>query len=343
MTTAAFSDVMARLRDLGMTPAQVRALLPAWWEPAVAKTPSGVWETSLLLGRRLGLDAVALAQGQVAQLPGLSPPRFKHTVRVTPGQLGPATMIASSLAKAVVAALPLPDRPTLRGASAQDVRAQILRMPGARIDFNSLVEFAWNQGIPVIPLPNLPRGIRKMDAAAINVSTRSVIVIARRTDSKAWLSFLLAHELGHVCLGHVPENGSLVEGSITDSAEFDAQSQIDTQEQEANEFAHALLGGPQADRIIDTWGVGLAPVQLAGAAAQASDELACAPGNLLLRYAFRTKRWPEARIALRFHADDMDAQLALIDRMGRELDTRLVAEDLQEFVEAITGIAPQAA
>lgn len=340
MTTAAFSDVMARLRDLGMTPAQVRALLPAWWEPAVTKTPSGVWETSLLLGRRLGLDAVALAKGQVAQLPGLSPPRFKHTVRVTPSQLGPATMIASSLAKAVIAALP--DRPTIRGASAEDVRAQILQTAGARIDFNSLVEFAWKHGIPIIPLPNLPRGIRKMDAAAINVGSRPVIVIARRTDSKAWLSFLLAHELGHVCLGHVPENGSLVEGSITDSAEFDAQSQIDTQEQEANEFAHTLLGGPEADRIIATWGTNLAPVQLAGAAAHASDELACAPGNLLLRYAFRTKRWPEARMALRFHAEDMDAQQALVTRMGRELDTRLVADDLQDFVEAITGIAPQA-
>lgn len=87
----------------------------------------------------------------------------------------------------------------------------------------------------------------------------------------------------------------------------------------------------------------MAPIELASEAASASDTLACAPGHLLLRYAFLTHRWPEARMALRFHAEDMDAQVALIDRMSSELDASQVGDDMQDFVENVTGISARAA
>ena len=63
-----------------------------------------------------------------------------------------------------------------------------------------------------------------------------------------------------------------------------------------------------------------------------------APGHLILRHGFKTKRWPEARSALNFLADDMDAQTALLDRMREEIDTAAISDDMQDFVEQITGI-----
>jgi Zn-dependent peptidase ImmA (M78 family) len=340
MTTATLSEVYRGLEQFGLSKSQVAAILPDWWAPPMARSDAGLWETAVLLGRRLSLDAAALLQGRIEQTPDVAQPRFKHTVRVTPMELGPAVSIASSLAKAILAATS--ERGEIEPRSASSVREAILSNPKARIDFDSLLEFCWGAGIPVIPLPNLPRGVRKMDAAAIKIGARYAIVIALHKDSKAWLSFLLAHELGHICLGHVPENAAIVEGSLRDSTVFDVESQQDTQETQANEFAHALLGGADADAIISRWNPTTSPVTLAANATQDAAALRTAPGHLILRHAFRTHRWPTSQSALHFLADDFDAQASLVSRLQAEIDTNAIAEDLQDYVEQITGVAPQA-
>jgi len=339
MTTSALKEVFRGLKTVGLTKGQVTALLPDWWEPDVATTKAGLFETALLLGRRLSLDASALLEGKIEKAPGLSAPRFKHTVRVTAQQLEPATLLAFSLARAVIGSMPVQHVAITRSAAA--VRKGILGNGTRRVDFDSILSFCWASGIPVIPIPNLPRGVRKMDAAAIKVGERPVIVIALRSNSKAWLSFLLAHELGHICLNHVAENTALVEGSLNDSADFDADTQQDRQEVEANDFAHAILGGARADEVIARWPSALPPVSLATLAMDDANTLQAAAGHLVLRYGFLTKRWPEARGALNFLAEDMDAQSALVDRMRAEIDTASLGDDMQQFVEQITGISPK--
>lgn len=340
MTIRPYKELLGRLRTLGLTRAQVHALLPEWWDAQAADTPAGAWEFVLMISRRLGLDAPALAAGEIQPRGGVSAPRFKHTVRVTEDELQVATRIASSLVHAVVAAMDQPAR-DLR-MSASDVRQTILQHH-SRVDFDALLNFAWKAGIPVVPLPNLPSGVKKMDAAALRVEQHPAIVIARKNDSKAWLSFVLAHELGHVLLGHLPEDGAIVEGSLKDTSDFDAESQLDDQELQANAFAHAVLGGAAADEVIQRWKPRATMMELVDSAMTAAPDIRAAPGHLILRYAFLTRRWAEANMALRFLADDMDAQNTLVARMSENIDTRLVADDLQDFVEQITGISARAA
>ena len=339
MTTSPLADLYRGLESVGLSRRQVASILPEWWGPEMASSTSGLRETALLLGRRLNLDAAALMEGRVQAVREVSPPRYKHTVRVTAEQLVPATLIASSLAKAILGATP--ERGFLPSQRAADVRADLLAPPEARIDFESLLGYCWQHGIPIIPLPNLPKGVRKMDAAAIRVGQRSAIVIALRNNSKAWLSFLLAHELGHLCLNHVSSDTAIVEGSLSDSTEFDAQSQHDTQELEANAFAHTLLAGPQADAIVRGWSSNLTPIAMANRAIDEAVALRTAPGHLILRYAFLTHRWPDARSALNFLAEDLDAQSGLVERLREEIDTASLGNDLQEYVEQITGIGPK--
>lgn len=342
MTVLPYRDLVTRLKALGLSKAQLGALMPSWWDATAAATGAGAWEFALLISRRLGLDAVALAQGEVRPLGVVSEPRFKHTARVTPEDLGAAARIAAALAKAIVAAMPA--RPPLHAATTPaQVREAILGMGAKRVDFDSLLAFAWRQGIAVIPLPNLPKGVKKMDAAALRVDGRPVIVIARKSDSKAWLSFILAHELGHLLLGHVPDNGSIVEGSIQDSAKFDAESQMDVHEREANDFAHAVLAGDRADALVRTWSTRASMTELVDLASAAAPALASAPGQLILRYAFLTQRWMEAAMALRFLADDVEAQDALVEKLATQIDTGEIGDDLQEFVEQVTGISRRAA
>ena len=341
MNVLPYRDLMATLRRIGLNKRQVGALLPDWWEEATASTTAGAWEFVLMISRRLGLDAVELAQGEVRALGEVSEPRFKHTARVTAQDLQAATRIAGALAKAVVAAMPAqPPTPRL---TAQEVRARILAKPDARVDFDSLLAFAWESGIPVIPLPNLPAGVKKMDAVAMKVESRPAIVIARKNDSKAWLSFILAHELGHILLGHVPDNGSIVEGSIKDTSDFEAESQLDQQEREANTFAHNVLGGRELEQAVSSWGTRATMMELVDKALEGGPRLKTAPGHLILRYAFTSRRWADANLALRFLADDLDAQATLVDRMAQQIDTGAIAGDLQEFVEHITGVAARAA
>ena len=341
MNVLPYKDLVARLRTVGLTKGQVGALMPDWWDTAAANSTAGAWEFVLMVSRRLGLDAVALASGEVCRLGEVSAPRFKHTVRVSSEDLGPASLIASALAKAIVAATP-PKPATGRQTPAQ-VREAVLAAGAARVDFDALLDFAWQRGIPVIPLPHLPNGVKKMDAAALRVGKRPAIVIARRNESKAWLSFILAHELGHILLGHVPENGSIVEGSIHDTAAFEAESQLDLQEREANDFAHAVLGGEDADVVVSQWTPRASEMQLVDAALAAAPALRTAPAQLILRYAFLTRRWVQASMALRFMADDVDAQGALVNRLSQEIDTAQLGDDLQEFVEKVTGITARAA
>lgn len=336
--TIALNDIYRSLRTVGLTKGQVSCILPEWWEPEIARSQSGLRETALLLGRRLSLDAAALLEGRIQHAQDLSTPRYKHTVRVTEEQLRPATLIASSLAKSIIGAMPARD--VNLADNAQTIREQVLKVD-PRVDFDSILNFCWSLGIPVIPLPNLPAGIRKMDAAAIMVGHRPVILIALRTNSKAWLSFLLAHELGHLSLGHVPTNSALVEGSLNDSTEFDVDSNLDRQEVEANAFANALLSGGQSEAVVGSWLRDLPPVSIATTAMKASAELRTAPGHLVLRYGFLTRRWPDARSALNFLSDDMDAQEGLVTRLRQEIDTSQIGSDLSDYVLQITGVAPK--
>lgn len=289
-----------------------------------------------MLGRRLSLDPTALSNGDIQPIGAVSELRYKHTARFDPQTLHAATLIASSLARAVLGALPVVAMPTRL--TAQDVRERLLAMPAGRVDFDSLLACCWDLGIPVIPLPHLPKGVKKMDAAALKVGTRPAIVITRKTDSKAWLSFLLAHELGHIALGHVPENGSIIEGSLQDTMEFDAVGNVDQQEVEANEFAHQVLGGLDSDSVVSQWSNNAYPIALAAEATAAAPRLRIAPGQLILRYAFLRHRWVEAQTALRFLHDDVQAQATLVRGLEQHLDLARIGEDLQDFVGQITGV-----
>jgi hypothetical protein len=337
MNVLPYKELIARLRTLGLTKGQVGALLPEWWDGTAATSSTEAWEFVLMVSRRLGLDAIALAGGEIRRLGEVSAPRFKHTARVSSDELRPASLIASALAKAIVAATPR--KLKVGRLTSTQVRDAVLASGAARVDFDALLDFAWRNGIPVIPLPHLPNGVKKMDAAALRIGERPAIVIARRNDSKAWLSFILAHELGHILLGHVPENGSIIEGSIHDTAAFDAESQMDSQEHEANDFAHAILGGSAADALVARWSQHASEMQLVDYALAAATTLHTAPGQLILRYAFLTHRWKQGAMALRFIADDVDAQSALIKRLRLEIDTANIGDDLQDFVEKVTGIA----
>jgi len=116
-------------------------------------------------------------------------------------------------------------------ALAQEIRARY-----GDLRFESLARFAWDCGIPIVPLPD--RG--QFHGACWMFDGRPVIVLKQRLSFNARWAFDLAHELCHV-LRHLEDEVGIVE------FEEIAFSSDDGEEAEASEFAgQLLLGDPEA-------------------------------------------------------------------------------------------------
>jgi hypothetical protein len=320
---------------LGLKPSQVRRLLPDWWDPEVEKDPSGVSELAMLLGRRLSLDVDALMNGQLSPRGAMASVAFKHRAGLEPYALAAASAIAASLAQTVLAALPdgyskLPSR-------ADDLREAATEGGQHLLGFDTLLTLCWDHGIPVIPLPNLPVGVRKMDGAALQIGERPVIVIAKKKSSRAWLSFILAHEIGHIALGHLKPGSTIVDISLQEGATYATDDQNDKQEAEANAFALKAMGGNAVESEVGKWPEHMAPVDLAVHAREAARVYKIEPGHFILRHAFINRRWPDAVAGLRFLSEDFNPEEALLGHFAQRLDMDTVSDDMQNLVTQITG------
>ncbi|WP_238878152.1 ImmA/IrrE family metallo-endopeptidase [Achromobacter xylosoxidans] len=335
MSTVTAKSLYSTVSGLGLTRAQVRKLLPAWWAPEAEKHTDGIAELAMHMSRRLSIDLRALLAGEIRPKGAVSNLAFKHRVNVSPEQLSAATFVASSLAQAILGAItagytPLPSDPMALQAIARAAGNGV-------IGFESLLAVAWSHGIPVIPLPNLPVGVRKMDGAVLQVQDRPVIVIARKKSSKAWLSFILAHEMAHIALGHVQPSSTLIDVSLQEASTYATESSTDRQEAEADAFALAAMGGELVNNEIRTWPPNAAPVDIAVRARKASQREGIEAGHFVLRHAFESKRWAESMTALGFLKEDLDPESVLLAHFKRHLDLDLVADDLQDLVEQVTG------
>lgn len=337
MTVQDAKPIYEGLKGLGLTRAQVRKLLPDWWSPDAEKHADGIAELCLLISRRLSLDVRALMNGEVRQKDNSLSVAYKHRADATPQSLRASTCIATSLAQAVIAATPQ-SYMRISGAPS-DLAGRAKEIGQGIVSLGSLIDTCWTMGVPVIPIPNLPVGIRKMDGAVIRVGGRPAIIVSKKKSSRAWLAFIVAHEIGHIGCGHLDRDGSIIDVSLQEQSTYEAESSSDAEEQEADAYALSLFGGETVEREIRTWPEWASPVDLAVRARETAPAFGVESGHLVLRYAFLTKRWPDAMNALRFLSEDADAEALIKSCLVRNLDLDLVADDIRDLVCQITGIA----
>ncbi len=87
---------------LGLTRAQVRQLLPAWWSEDLESAKDGVAELALHMSRRLSIDLSALLRGNLVSKGAVAGLAFKHRANVDQNTLTAASSIASSLSHALL-------------------------------------------------------------------------------------------------------------------------------------------------------------------------------------------------------------------------------------------------
>lgn len=188
----------------------------------------------------------------------------------------------------------------------------------------------WSLGIPVVHVNYFPTGVKRPDGFAFRLHGRPVIVLCRNEKQPSWLLFILAHELGHLACGHLPENGTLLDERLQ-------ENKPDDEEREANQFALKLLTG-KATMSFSIDGRWPKAQELAQLAKDYGRRNHVDPGHVVLNFAHSMDAnfFPLARSALNHLYSQADAMEAVRTKLAENLDWELLPEDSSEFLMRIT-------
>lgn len=227
--------IYKKLKKLGLDQQYVRRFgLPTWWDDELNYSKSAVLEGAGHISKCLNVDLTSLLEyGQEARFKRLSQePKFKFQQQGEKEIPQVARQIASRVAKMVGAstALEFSHIPS----TSESIRNSILSQH-SRVDLDSLLHYCWSIGIAVVYFNEYPKQERKIDGMIQWIDDRPVIVLSSGKKKSANLAFHLAHELGHLALGHL-EEGILLEGDISKKSDNE-------EEKQSNYFAAQLLLG----------------------------------------------------------------------------------------------------
>jgi transcriptional regulator with XRE-family HTH domain/Zn-dependent peptidase ImmA (M78 family) len=181
-----------------------------------------------VMTRSFGWTRDQLVAGVPRQRPAASAVRFRAVRKGNPRE-SPLVNCAYEVARIVCEHAELPPYRGVPTDPAQ-VRQDALDANG-QIRLASLVEWSWNMGIPVLPL----YGRGAFVASAWTVDDMAAIVLKESRELAVYWLFDLAHELGHVALGH------LHGGGMVDAESLQLDKSLELDEDDANEFALQLL------------------------------------------------------------------------------------------------------
>lgn len=237
--TNSAGDLRQDLRSVGLSTPAIDAVWPGWWSDEADESASARAQLRLELAQRFGIDPETLFEG---------PPRFvwedalfKNLGDVTPRELIALSSFGSAVGRALWAQSgESADLPT----SPLPLREAILRNH-AFVTLEGLLQACWGLRIPVVHLMVFPLREKRMHAMAVRAPRRAAILLGRKTAFAAQAAFYVAHELGHVALGHGASHSSVVDVGDPLAAE-----NRDDDERAADAYALELLTG-RPEIIVD--------------------------------------------------------------------------------------------
>ena len=167
------------------------------------------------------------------------------------------------------------------------------------------------------------------------VGGRFAVMTARAPLHPSQLAFFIAHELGHIALGHVSAGGSILEGPLMSS---DAEDSSDTEEQAADAYAFELLAGNARFEVKANPARGTAK-ELADIAIDTGKRLEITPGFVILCYGRSTKNWPLATSALKLLPDYNPQIAGLVNKALRsQLDSEMLSSEDLSYLDEVAAI-----
>jgi len=331
------SNAFKLLKNAGYPKSYVEKLLPEWWDSALLKTSSGALQFALFAKQRLGLEVRFSDDGSLHIAEDPITVRFKHRKDTSSDELTVVKNLgkaAASIASHTVSNYaPLPE-------SAFELRSYILEKTGnTAIDFERLLKICWDHGIPVLFLETLPKKAKRMTGMVVNHSGKPTILLGFRHNHQARQLFVLAHELGHLLLGHVGEESLLIDEDLDseiDTLNSQIETTLDAEEEDADKFALQLLRGNH-ELSFDTI-VGLEqPTELAVFAMQEGEKHGIDPGHIIASYAFESLDWPTANKAMNFFENSGDAISKIRQCYIDSANLENLSEESESYLLALQG------
>lgn len=235
-------DMYLRLERIGFDPAFIRfVLLPSWWDDSLAANSLNRTLAETLIAEHLKISVSQLADPNAVLVPPITPTyqlKCSSVSSVTSEKIRPSIELATRLAEILGRADSSLALPSLRS-TIQEIRTQLVTTDGAKA-LETLLTYCWHQGIVVAHMSRQP-SVRRFEtfdgALTLFADKRPCILLTETSDSPAWLAFVLAHELGHLMLGHVFPGSQLIPDTRI------GQFADDFIEDSADSFAKDLLYG----------------------------------------------------------------------------------------------------
>lgn len=295
MTPSSAEKLRVRLTALGLSDAAISAAWPDWWTDDAESSLSAQTELRFGVARRLGLDPRSLLDDAgEPRFMWLDETRFKHLTSEGNLERAGISSFGRAVASSLVNALPSPAG-TFMDVSAGTARQTILATDRPFVDLLDLLSLCWSVGVPVIHMRVFPWPQKRMAAMAVRVGDRSAILLGKDAMYPAPIAFYIAHELGHISLGHLDADRAIVDLEVETPASHDD----DVEEQAADEFALELLtGDPRPTVLPADSDIRPSSAELARVALQSAADLRIEPGTLALCFGYSTKEWAVANAAL---------------------------------------------
>lgn len=278
------------VKKAGLSGSAIDAAWPEWWSDAADASASAQAELRFSIARKLGLDPRSLFEEEGPRFYWDDSAKYKNFT----GDAAKEGPILTSFGMSVGRLLcqGKEEFRAIAGLSPAEIRHSILKNePFVRLE--NLLGLLWGVGIPVIHLRVYPLSAKRMCAMALEIDGRNVILLAKDSQYPASIIFHLAHEIGHVVLGHVSEGIAIIDMENPE----DRQNERDQEELDADRFALELLTG-SADPLIEKKGAGGTPRELAAQVAQIGRERQIEPGTLALCYGHVTHEWATVQAAM---------------------------------------------
>jgi hypothetical protein len=322
-------ELRVELRRAGIANAAVDAVWPQWWSSEAESSLSATAELTFTVARRLGLSPEDLLSGE-AKFVWRDETKYKRLTTKASREDAALSSFGCAVARAAVAGLPGGAVPSHEAIAIREAILRNAAVVGAR----GLLAFAWGLGIPVLQLRVFPLQRKGMHAMSVGVRDRAAILLARAESYMAPMTFTLAHEIGHVMLGHLYG----AEAVVDFGAPLESPDANDEEETAADRFALELLTGQAAPEVV-TDVDRFSATQLAAAVAQQGPRLGIEPGILALCAGYNTGQWDKAYGALKIippQQQDVSGQINTI--ANRQLDWSAMTSDNRDYLHVVMGL-----
>lgn len=298
------SSISKQLRSLGIPRSLIETIgFPDWWHQGLAYNKQEIDRLLDFIAKRFLLSVdFSSNQEPIFAFQEIAGLKFKLKKNNSDPTLFTrvATGVADDIASLTSTAyIPISNDPLY-------IRNWILQR-SLRVDLDGLLTFCWEHGIAVghFSIEKTIKGMSKFDGMVAMRDNRPIIIIGSSRKSESWLSFILAHELGHIASGHL-QNGVLVDDKFKGG-------EIDCEETEADNFATQLLFG-ESDFC---WDKELSFNELDTVASHLSRAYRVNRGFIVLNYAWHTKDWVTSMAVLKKLEPESNAPAKIYQYLNR--------------------------